>query len=68
MTDTITPALIAKLRQRAAKGLHEYGVSLSDAPLTKLDVLVHLQEELLDAAAYLQRLIDEERQGGGSFW
>lgn len=68
MTDTITPALIAKLRQRAAKGLHEYGASLSDAPLTKLDLLVHLQEELLDAAAYIQRLIDEERQHGGSFW
>ena len=68
MTDTITPALIAKLRQRAAKGLHEYGVSLSDAPLTKLDLLVHAQEEALDMAAYLQRLIDEERQHGGSFW
>ena len=68
MTDTITPALIAKLRQRAAKGLHEYGVSLSDAPLTKLDLLVHLQEELIDAAAYIQRLIDDERRCGGSFW
>jgi len=68
MTDTITPALIAKLRQRAAKGLHEYGVSLSDAPISKIDLLVHLQEELLDAAAYIQRMIDDERQHAGIFW
>ena len=68
MTDTITPALQRKLEERAAKGMSEYRVSLSDAPLTRLQVLIHLQEEQLDAAAYTERLIQEERKRLGGFW
>lgn len=58
--DPITATLCAELQARAARGLGKYGVFLADAPLTTRDVLQHLKEELLDAAAYVQKLIDME--------
>ena len=58
--DPITATLCAELQARAARGLSKYGVTLADAPLTTREVLQHLKEELLDAAAYIQRLIDAE--------
>lgn len=54
-------AAVAELvRQRAAVGLRKYGVTVSDNPLTRRQWLRHAQEEALDLAVYLQRLIDAE--------
>lgn len=58
--DPITATLCDKLQQRAAKGLKEYKVSLADADLSRAQVLEHLQEELLDAAAYIEKLLGME--------
>lgn len=58
--DPITEALCAELHKRAATGLRKYGVSVSDAPLSRRQWLQHAKEEALDMAAYLQRLIDME--------
>jgi hypothetical protein len=60
MTDRITVVLCAELQNRAAVGLKKYGVSLADAPLSRLAMLQHAKEEALDLAAYLQRLIEME--------
>ena len=49
-----------KLQQRAGFGLGKYGVTLEREDLNTLDWLVHLQEELMDAANYLQVLIERE--------
>lgn len=65
MSDRITDALVAELRARAARGVAKYGSTLGDAPLSTREVLQHAKEEALDLAAYLQRLIDEDKRG---FW
>lgn len=65
MTDRITRTLQAELEARAARGVAKYGASPSVAPLSMREVLQHAKEEALDLAAYLQRLIDEDKRG---FW
>lgn len=52
----------AKLAERSAVGIAKYGTTTARADLSRLDWLRHAQEEALDLAVYLQRLIaDEER-------
>lgn len=57
--DPVTSALIAQLQQREARGLAKYGRTVSDAPLSVREWLTHLQEELLDGAVYIQRLLND---------
>ncbi len=59
--DRIVAQVRAKLLERSQRGIQKYGITLADAPLTRLQTLIHLQEELLDAANYLEKLIDLER-------
>ena len=49
-----------KILQRAKKGLSKYGYSVETNPLTRLEWLIHAQEEAMDLAVYLQKLIEEE--------
>lgn len=51
-----TQALIDQLRARDAKGLQKYGISLDRDDMTAAQWLQHLQEELLDGAAYVEGL------------
>ena len=51
-----------KMIARASFGLNKYGVSVKNAPLTKLQWLIHAQEEAMDLAVYLQKLIDLETE------
>jgi hypothetical protein len=54
-------AAVADLvRDRAALGLTKYGVTVAQNPLSRRQWLRHAQEEALDLAVYLQRLIDME--------
>lgn len=48
-----------KLAERAATGLQKYGVTTERRDLSLLDWLNHLQDELLDAAVYVERLKSE---------
>lgn len=45
-----------KLADRANVGLKKYGVTTERRDLSLLDWLNHLQEELLDAAIYIEKL------------
>jgi hypothetical protein len=45
------------LQQRAQRGLKKYGVTMDRTDLTQLDWLRHAQEEMLDGAVYLEKLI-----------
>ena len=45
-----------KLADRANVGLKKYGVTTERRDLSLLDWLNHLQDELLDAAVYVERL------------
>jgi hypothetical protein len=47
-----------KIQGRAEVGKGKYGVTMETAPLTKLEWLIHAQEEAMDLAVYLQKLIE----------
>ena len=62
-TDPVVLAVIAKLDERSAAGKLKYGTDLTRGDLSGLQWLKHLQEELLDAANYLQRIMNDVEQG-----
>jgi hypothetical protein len=51
--------VIQKIGMRAAKGLSKYGVSMERKDLSFMEWLTHLQEELMDATVYVERLMEE---------
>jgi len=55
--DRNVEAVCSKHRIRAEKGLQKYGVDTTRTDLSLTDWLVHLQEELMDAAVYAERLL-----------
>ncbi len=57
---SIEDTVCDKIQQRAELGKNKYGVTMERGDLKFLDWLVHLQEELMDATVYLQRIIEEE--------
>jgi hypothetical protein len=58
--DPIVEVVREKLLSRSQIGLQKYGVGLDRQDLTRLQWLIHAQEEALDLAGYLERLIQEE--------
>lgn len=60
--DRIVDAVRAKLARRSIVGQAKYGTTMERSDLSDLDWLRHAQEELLDAAVYLQRLIDDKER------
>jgi hypothetical protein len=59
MTDAITEAVVAQIRTRAEKGKSKYGTTMERDDLTLMEWLQHLQEELMDAAVYVEKLKGE---------
>lgn len=59
MTDAITDAVVVQLRTRAKKGKLKYGTTMERDDLSPLQWLQHLQEELMDAAVYVEKLKGE---------
>ena len=49
-----------KIRQRSEGGLKKYGVSMADEVLSRYEWLVHAQQEAMDLAIYLEKLIQME--------
>lgn len=47
-----------KIKARSDVGKKKYGVSMEEEILSIHDWLVHLQEELMDAAVYVEKLLD----------
>lgn len=62
----IEEQVIEQIRSRAAKGKEKYGVTLERDDLSILDWLQHLQEELMDATAYIEKLKEEYAQKGST--
>ena len=56
MTDAITEAVVVQLRTRAKKGKLKYGTTMERDDLSPLQWLQHLQEELMDAAVYVEKI------------
>ncbi len=57
----IENSVAEKLLKRAEVGLAKYGVTMERTDLSRLDWLIHAQEEAMDLAVYLERLIQDER-------
>lgn len=47
-----------KIKQRAEVGLNKYGVTMDRTDLTPLEWLKHAQEEAMDLAVYLEKVIE----------
>jgi len=65
MTDKIVEKVVKLFRKRSKRGIEKYGVTLEQNDLNNVEWLQHLQEELMDAALYVERLkqsIDESRE------
>jgi len=56
MKDTIVESVIEQFKQRSSVGINKYGVTLDRDDLTMLEWLKHLQEELMDATLYIEKL------------
>ena len=57
--DTIVEDVINKFRKRSEAGMLKYNTTLDRTDLSTLDWLTHLQEELMDAVLYVERLKKE---------
>lgn len=53
----IEDAVAAKLLNRAEVGKRKYGVTMERNDLTLMEWLNHLQEEVMDAAVYIEKLM-----------
>ena len=58
-SDTIVEDVINKFRKRSEAGILKYNTTLDRTDLSTLDWLTHLQEELMDAILYVERLKKE---------
>ena len=51
--------VITQLRDREEQGMNKYGVNTERNDLSTLEWLQHLQEELMDASVYIEKLKNE---------
>ena len=51
-----------KILMRAKVGKAKYGVTMERTDLNIVEWLTHLQEELMDAAVYVERLIEDYKK------
>ena len=56
MKDTIVELVIEQFKQRSEVGINKYGITLDRTDLTPLDWMNHLQQELMDATLYIEKL------------
>jgi len=54
--------VITQLRDREEKGMSKYGVNTERKDLSTLEWLQHLQEELMDATVYIEKLKSEMKE------
>jgi hypothetical protein len=57
--DSIVTSVIEKFKQRSEFGQRKYGTNLDRTDLTFLQWATHMQEELMDAILYLEKLKKE---------
>jgi len=63
MIDEIVERVVSLFRSRSERGIQKYGTTLDKNELSNREWLQHLQEELMDAALYVEKIksiIDEQ--------
>ena len=61
MEDPILLKVLAKYYERSQIGIEKYGRTLDRDDLSFIDWLNHLQEELMDATLYIEKLKQNEK-------
>ena len=56
MKDSIVESVIKQFKDRSSVGIEKYGTTLQENELSPLEWLKHLQEELMDAVLYLEKV------------
>ena len=59
MKDPIVQSVINKYQERSNVGIKKYGTTLHENNLDLLEWLNHLQEEMMDATLYIEKLKQE---------
>ena len=62
MSDKNVENVVKQLRDREEEGLLKYGVNTERTDLSTLEWLQHLQEELMDASVYIEKLKSEMKE------
>jgi len=60
--DPIVLKVMTKFYDRSQRGIEKYGTMLTRTDLNFIDWLTHLQEEMMDAALYCERLKHEYKK------
>lgn len=60
--DKIVLRVLARFNERSKLGIVKYNTTLERNDLSALEWLTHLQDELMDATLYVERLKDEVKQ------
>ena len=63
MIDNIVERVVSLFRSRSQRGIEKYGITLDKNELSNREWLQHLQEELMDAALYVEKIksiLDEQ--------
>lgn len=65
MIDNIVERVVSLFRSRSQRGIDKYGTTLDKNELSNREWLQHLQEELMDAALYVEKIksIIDEQEG-----
>ena len=59
--DTIVKKVVDKYEQRSAVGIKKYGTTLDRNDLELKEWILHLQEELMDATLYLEKILESNK-------
>ena len=59
MKDSIVNSVLMQFKERSSVGIEKYGTTLDRKDLSTLEWLKHLQEELMDATLYIEKLKQE---------
>jgi len=57
--DSIVSSVLDKYKKRSEMGMSKYGTNLDRNDLSTSEWLIHLQEELMDASLYIEKLLTE---------
>ena len=57
--DSVVCSVVEKFKQRSEVGIQKYGTTLDRTDLSFLDWVNHMQEELMDAILYLEKMKKE---------
>ena len=62
----IEEAVMAKIYERSLVGKEKYNVTMERSDLSLKEWLTHAQEEAMDLAVYLQKIIEELGENNGN--